>query len=68
MVSCTIKVTEKFLYKEQLNYVGLSVVGADESNIWSRSINMSNEGKLNRGRLFIVSLHTDSRHQMRQVG
>lgn len=62
-----IKVMEKFLYEEQLNNVD-SVLGADESNLWSRSINMSNKEKLNMGRLFIVTLHTDPRHQTTQVG
>lgn len=41
-----IKVMEKFLYKEQLNNVGLSVLGTDEPNIWLRSINMSNKKNL----------------------
>lgn len=56
-----IKVMEQFLPKEQLNNVGLSFLKTDESNIWLRSINMSDKEKLNRERLFIVSSNTDSR-------
>lgn len=56
-----IKVMEQFLYKEQLNYVGLSSLKTDDSNICLRSINMSDREKLNRERLFIVSLNTDCR-------
>lgn len=36
-----IKVIEEFLYKEQLNYVGLSITKTDNSNICLRSTNMS---------------------------
>lgn len=53
-----IQVMEWFLYKEQLNYVGLSILKTDDSNICLRSINMTNREKLNRERLFIVSLNT----------
>lgn len=60
-VAWMIKVVEQFLPKEQLNNVGLSFLKTDESNIWLRSINMSDKEKLNRERLFIVSSNTDSR-------
>lgn len=60
-VACMIKVMEQFLPKEQLNNVGLSFLKTDESNIWLRSINMSDKEKLNRERLFIVSSNADSR-------
>lgn len=56
-----IKVMEQFLCKEQLNYVGLSILKTDDPNICLRSINMSDKEKLNRERLFIVSLNTDCR-------
>lgn len=46
---------EQFLYKEQVNYVGLSILKTDDSNICLRSINMSDTEKLNRERRFIVS-------------
>lgn len=56
-----IKVMEQLLYKEQLNYVGLSILKTDDSNTCLRSINMSDREKLNRETLFIVSLNTDCR-------
>lgn len=56
-----IKVMEQFLCKEQLNYVGLSILKTDDSNICLRSINISDKEKLNRERLFIISLNTDWR-------
>lgn len=46
-----IKVTEEFLYKEHLNYVGLSITKPDDYKYeWQRL-----DGK----RLVIVSLNTD---------
>lgn len=36
-----IKVIEEFLYKDQLNYVELSITKTDDSNICLRSVNMS---------------------------
>lgn len=55
-----IKVIEEFLYKEQLNYVGLSITKTDNSNICLRSTNMSDWSWMEK-RLVILSLNTDCR-------
>lgn len=53
-----IKATEEFLYKEQLNYVGLSIMKTDDSNICLRSINMSDRSWMEKDWSLSLSIQT----------